>query len=46
MNKNKPIDKWSAQDRRDFADRNFLRAQTIPNKRREASRKACRRGGW
>ena len=33
---------WSADDRQAFADRNVLRAQTIPNKRRAANRKACR----
>lgn len=37
------IDKsWSDADRQAFADRNILRAQTIPNKKRLADRKACR----
>jgi len=36
---------WSAEDRQAFADGNRLRAQTIPNKRREQSRKACRKCG-
>lgn len=34
--------RWSAEDRQAFADRNVLRAQTIPNKKRIAARKACR----
>lgn len=33
---------WSDADRQAFADRNVLRAQTIPNKKRIASRNACR----
>jgi hypothetical protein len=33
---------WTPADRQDFADRNVLRAQTIPNKKRIANRKACR----
>lgn len=33
---------WSQNDRQAFADRNILRAQTIPNKRKEANKKACR----
>lgn len=33
---------WSPIDRQAFADRNILKAQTIPNKKRAASRKACR----
>lgn len=40
MSKNKNT--WSDADRQAFADRNILRAQRIPNKRRIASRKACR----
>lgn len=35
--------KWSADDRRAFADRNILKAQTIPNKKRKRNREACRR---
>jgi hypothetical protein len=35
--------KWSADDKQAFADRNILRAQTIPNKKRLASRNACRK---
>jgi len=38
--------KWSAEDKRAFADGNRLRAQTVPNKRRKASREACRKGRW
>lgn len=34
--------KWSDEDRRNFGDRNILRAQTIPNKKRVARRRACR----
>ena len=38
----KNSNKWSDEDRRNFGDRNFLRAQTIPNKKRVARRRACR----
>lgn len=42
-NKNKgPVARWSEADRQAFADRNILRAQRIPNKKRAAARKACR----
>lgn len=34
--------KWSAEDRQAFADRNILRAQTIPNKKALSRKKACR----
>jgi hypothetical protein len=37
---------WNEADRQNFADRNFLKAKTIPNKKREARRKACRRASW
>ena len=40
--KSKPM-KWSADDRQAFADRNILRAQTIPNKKRLANKNACRK---
>lgn len=43
---NKPSTKWSAEDRQAFADRNFLKAKTIPSKKREANRKACRGRSW
>lgn len=33
---------WSDQDRQAFADRNILKAQTIPNKKALARKKACR----
>ena len=33
---------WSAEDRQSFADRNILKAKTIPDKRKEQSRRACR----
>jgi hypothetical protein len=38
--------KWSDESRQAFADRNILKATRIPNKKREASRKACRGGSW
>lgn len=41
-NRPKVVARWSAEDRQAFADRNFVRAQTIPNKKRIAARKACR----
>lgn len=34
---------WSAEDKQSFADRNILKAQTIPDKRKKNSRLACRR---
>jgi hypothetical protein len=40
------LNKWNAEDRQAFADRNFVKAKTIPNKKRLASRKACRPGNW
>lgn len=33
---------WSAEDRQAFADRNILKAQTIPNKKALARKRACR----
>lgn len=41
-NKKKVVSRWSDEDRQAFADRNILRAQRIPNKRRVANRRACR----
>ena len=38
----KQVNRWSADERQGFADGNRLRAQTIPNKKRVANRKACR----
>lgn len=38
--------RWTAEERQAFADGNRLKAQTIRNKKREAARKACRRGDW
>lgn len=35
--------KWNADDRQRFADRNILRAQTIPNKKRKRNKQECRR---
>lgn len=40
--KSKTVVCWSAEDRQAFADRNILRAQQIPNKKRVAARRACR----
>ena len=34
---------WSGADRQAFADRNILRATTIPDKKKKASREACRK---
>lgn len=42
MSKTKTPNKWSEADRQAFADRNILRAQTIPNKRRVSNKRACR----
>jgi hypothetical protein len=33
---------WSDEDRQAFADRNILKAQRIPDKKKERSRNACR----
>jgi hypothetical protein len=38
----KIVNTWSQEDRQAFADKNILRAQMIPNKKRIASRRACR----
>lgn len=38
--------RWTAEERQAFADGNRLKAQTVRNKKREAARKACRRGDW
>jgi hypothetical protein len=40
--KQKTKNTWSDADRQAFADRNILKAQTIPNKKRIANREACR----
>lgn len=44
MNNNRinPNKQWSAEDRQNFADRNFLKSLTVPNKKRIANKKACR----
>jgi len=34
--------KWNAEDRQRFADRNILKAQRIPDKRKRNSKRACR----
>ena len=36
---------WSAEDKQRFADRNFLKAQRIPDKRKQANKQACRKRG-
>jgi hypothetical protein len=46
MAKNKSTNsmwKWSDEERQQFADGVRLRASRIPNKKRVAARKACRR---
>lgn len=43
----RPVNRWSEFERQAFADHLILRAQTIPNKKRVASKKACRgRANW
>jgi hypothetical protein len=42
----KTITKWNDESRQAFADRNILKAQRIPNKKKLASRKACRGKRW
>ena len=37
---------WSAEDRQAFADGNRTRAVRMPDRRKVASRKACRKGEW
>jgi hypothetical protein len=32
--KKKLISKWSSEDRQNFSDRNFLKAKTIPSKKK------------
>lgn len=40
--KKKNVVRWSAEDRQAFADGNILRSHKVPNKKRVASRRACR----
>jgi hypothetical protein len=42
----KPNNKWNDESRQAFADRNILRSTKVPNKKRIASRQACRAGRW
>lgn len=44
MKKRKRIkqERWSDADRQAFADGNRLKATTIPDKRKQASKRACR----
>lgn len=44
--KTKVSNKWNTEDRQNFADGNFLRAQTIPNKKKVSNRNACRDFRW
>ena len=44
--KNNRANAWSAEDRQAFADRNILKAQQIPDKRKVADKKACRDFRW
>jgi hypothetical protein len=37
---------WSAEDRQAFADRNILKAQQIPDRRKVTDKKACRDFRW
>jgi hypothetical protein len=46
MDSKKPIYRWNDADRQDYADRNILKAQRIPNKKRIANRNACRKKVW
>lgn len=38
--------KWNNEDKQRFADRNILKASTIPNKKALARKKACRIRHW
>jgi hypothetical protein len=42
----KTATKWNEESRQAFADRNILKAQRIPNKKKLASRQACRGKKW
>lgn len=42
----KVVNKWHDADRQAFADRNILRAQRIPDKRKVNNKEACRRFRW
>lgn len=37
---------WSVEDRQSFADRNILKAQRIPDKRKKEDREKCRKWRW
>lgn len=37
---------WSEEDRQRFADRNVLRAQRIPDKKKTNNKKECRKWKW
>jgi hypothetical protein len=38
--------RWNGASRQAFSDGNRLRANTVPDQRKEASRKACRKWRW
>lgn len=40
------VARWDAVERQAFADGNRARAATIPDKRKVANKRACRRGSW
>lgn len=42
----KVVNKWNDSDRQAFADRNILRANRIPDKRKTKDKEACRRFRW
>jgi hypothetical protein len=42
----KVVNKWNDADKQAFADRNILRAQRIPDKRKNANKQACRNFRW
>lgn len=44
--KKKVIAKWNDDDRQAFADRNFLKAQQIPDKRKAKDKRECRDFRW
>jgi hypothetical protein len=45
-NRPSPSRGWNDQDRQAFADRNILKAQRIPNKKRVTNKRECREFKW
>jgi len=45
-NRPSPSRGWNDQDRQAFADRNILKAQRIPNKKRVSNKRECRGFRW